>query len=134
MSSKKQDGPIPLKNLEGILLFANTCFPVENIKDQLEGRANSDELFNKTRDGFRMGQTITNLYMIEIMLKYLHQQNGEKNVRKGKPYHKQTYINNLSNSIDRLVRDDKLRIYDDHTYTISPAAREEILNKIKEND
>ena len=81
MSSKRQKNQIPLKNLEGILLFANTHFPVEKIKDQLEGRTNSDDLFSKTHDGFRMGQTITNLYMIEIMLKYLHQQRGEKNVR-----------------------------------------------------
>ena len=81
MTSKKPKDQISLENLEGILVLANTSFPAEKIKAQLEGRVNFDELFNKTEKGFRMGQTITNLYMIEIMLKYLHQQRGEKNVK-----------------------------------------------------
>ena len=41
-------------------------------------------------------------------------------MKKGVPYHKKTYINNLSGYIDRLVGNDELRIVKENTYSLSP--------------
>ena len=67
---------IPLKQMEGILVFTHVPFPLKPTRRLL---GDNEIMFQRYIFGFSMAKVIVNLYMIEIMLKYAHQKIDERN-------------------------------------------------------
>ena len=78
--SKKQKAvEIPLKKMEGLLIFTHIEFPLKAVNLLFAGRHNADILTRRYLFGFYMAKTIVSLHVIEIMLKYAHQEIDKKN-------------------------------------------------------
>ena len=94
---KKEDQEvvkIPLKQMEGILVFTHVPFPLDTTRVLL---GDNEVFFQRYVFGFCMAKTIVSLYMIEIMLKYAHQKIDEENGKEIK--------NRRGHNIGKLFRD-----------------------------